>query len=143
MDVGREKLSFAVHGWSSISAESLHVRPQEDGSYEIESLPFFFQGATLGDIVIVWEEVEGQNEAQVCGGQGNSLIRVFVPEQSDLESLHAAIKRKDLLVERFDQYGLLAVNVDKTAPYSTILNWLADEAGEVGGELEEALCRHS
>lgn len=146
MTSNETKLRFRIRqdetGFPPVTVESLHVSKITEDSYCLESIPFFFREATLGDIVVVEEEDDGLSYALVVGGERNSLVRVFVPASEQVEALTALLIELGLLFEVLKDFGIVAISISPEQSYREVLTRLEEGLDMETAGIEEVLCRH-
>ena len=146
MNSNDTKLRFRIQqdetGYPPVSVESLHVSKISEERYCLESIPFFFREATLGDIVVVEEEGDGLSYALVVGGERNSLVRVFVPASEQVEALTVLLNELGLLFEVLKDFGIVAINISPEQSYRDVLTRLEESLDMETAGMEEVLCRH-
>ena len=140
------KLSFRIEqdetGYPPVTVESLHISKISEERYCLESIPFFFREATLGDIVVVDEEDDGLSYALVVGGELNSLVRVFVPASEQVEALTVLLDEMGLLFEVLKDFGVVAISISPEQSYRDVLARLEESLDMETGGIEDVLCRH-
>jgi hypothetical protein len=146
MDSNDTKLRFRIQqdetGYPPVTVESLHLSKIAEEKYCLESIPFFFREATLGDIVFVEEEEDGLYYALVVGGERNSLVRVFVPASEQIEALTALLIAQGLLFEVLKDFGIVAISISPEQSYRDVLARLEESLDMETAGIEEVLCRH-
>ena len=137
-----EKLPFqldVVDGYPPVAAESLFVSRISPGRYALESLPFFFREATLGDQILVWEVGNGLYDASMLKRGSNGLVRVFVSEGDRRAAVADRLTNSGVIFEVLPQYGLVSVNTVSCESHSELVQWLLDFCG-IGAVEEVFLC---
>jgi hypothetical protein len=113
-----------------------------DGTYEIDNVPFFVRGVSVGDRVSVVRHELGLLFRQLIVSGGHSTLRVlFADGQEDhaaITQLRQILRRLGCASELSHVPGLLAVDVPPTAALSQVRSFL--QTGHERGlwDLEES-----
>jgi hypothetical protein len=133
-----EKLRFqleVVDGYPPVAVENLFVSRMAPGRYVLESLPFFFREATLGDEILVWEVGDDRHDASMLKRGSNGLLRVFVSDCDRRAALADRLSNSGVIFEVLPEYGLVSVNTVSCESHSELVQWLLDFCGM--GAVEE------
>src|ERR1700704_5869826 len=102
-------------GYPPASVESVWVRPTPNvGEYVLDSIPFFIQEATIGDVVLVREQDGHLQFARIVRRSHNSLVRVVFFEPTYVERVNEQLVTLGCLTEYIEAHKLLAVSVPDT-----------------------------
>ena len=141
------KLRFKIvqdeDGYPPVAIESLHVEKLGELTYKIDSLPFFFNEATLDDTVVVYEaEDDAFRVLAVRKSSGNSLLRIVYECETKREQLLDKLRQEGFAFEGLESYSLISVNVSKQTPYGPFRQWLEEFTSDGRADFEEAILRH-
>jgi hypothetical protein len=129
--------------------EYLWGRELEDGTFEIDNIPFFVRGVSVGDRVSVVRHELGLLFRQLIASGGHSTLRVLLADgQEDqagadpaITQLRQILRRLGCTSELCHVPGLLAVDVPPSAAVQQVRSFL--QTGHERGlwDLEEACVR--
>jgi Domain of unknown function (DUF4265) len=125
-------------GYPPASVESLWALPLNEGHFQVDNIPFFATGVSLGDIVSATQEEGAFRFQEIVQPSGHSTFRVAISEAADVPAVRAIIEQKGCSVEQSHLPRLIAVDVPPSIPLDSILPVL--EAGREQGrwDYEEA-----
>lgn len=130
-------------GYPPYQFENVWAIPQQDGTYEVASIPYFSYDAALGDVVTAAEDPseDGLFFTGLVRESGNSVIRVSVRDAQ--EHIRLAEKLHTMGCE-FESLGsLLAVNIPAATPYAPIFEVLLEGQEDARWGFEEAVLCHT
>jgi hypothetical protein len=125
--------------------EYLWGRERGDGTFEIDSVPFFVRGVSVGDRVSVVRHELGLRFRHLIASGGHSTLRVLFADQQGqagadpaIAQLRQILRRLGCTSELSDVPGLLAVDVPPTAAVPQVRSFL--QTGHERGlwDLEES-----
>lgn len=138
LDPSRTLLKFRLH--QAAEVEEIWALRQEDGTFEIESVPFRSHEAAVGDIVTAYE-VDGDfifsERVKRCG---NSLIWIWIHNLDELDSARAELGALGCDAEI--DGAVLAVNVPADVSYAPIATFLDEGDRAERWTFEEAILSH-
>ena len=126
-------------GLTPFSVERVWVSPREDGTFEIDNIPFFSYDVAVGDIVRAEEEDGDLFFDEVVQASGNSVIRVKLYAEAERKPLYAELQALGCDVEAFGT--LVAVNIPAQVAYEPVLAFLTQGQEDDRWGVEEALIR--
>ena len=127
-------------GLTPFSVERVWVSPREDGTYEIDNIPFFSYDVAVGDIVRAEEDGGDLFFEEVVQASGNSVIRVKLHAEAERLPLYAELQALGCDAEAFGT--LVAVNVPARIPYEPIFALLKQGQEDDRWGFEEAVLHH-
>lgn len=127
------------YGYPPYTIERLWVSPREDGTYEIDNIPFFSYDVAVGDIVRAEEEDGDLFFEEVVQASGNSVIRVKLRAEAERTPLYAELQALGCDAEAFGT--LVAVNIPAQVAYEPVLTFLTQGQEDDRWGVEEALIR--
>jgi hypothetical protein len=138
LDPSRTLLKFRLH--QAAEVEEIWALRQEDGTFEIESIPFHTCEAAVGDIVKA-QEVDGDFFfIERVKRSGNSVIRVQVQNSDELANLRTELHA--LGCDSEVDGAALAVNVPAEVSYAPIAQLLNEGERARRWKFEEAILGH-
>lgn len=142
----RVKIHFKLvqddEGYPPVSVESVWAAIGPSGSgYVLDSIPFFAQRATLGDLVsaregegVLWfEEVRARSR--------NSLVRAVLFEPARCEEIRRALGDLGCQTEWDQPHKLIAVNVPPSTPLRAVETYLDERLAAGWLDYEEPILR--
>lgn len=130
-------------GYPPFRSERLWAMPLPDGTYSIDSIPFFVMGISAEDVVEALD-VDGMLRFQrLVRASGISTFRIAPNATEDLESVRADVIRLGGRCESSEQLRILAVEIAEAADILPFLDYLLDEKEKGGIDFEEGALRHS
>lgn len=107
----REQLDgYPLEEWESIWAKRVALN-----NYQIDNIPFYAIGISLGDIIET-KELNGQNIFEnIVHKSENSTIRVFFKNKIDEENFANKIETLGCEFEKSGIQGLISVNIPKSS----------------------------
>lgn len=131
--------------WHDHGTESTWVLPLNDGTYQIENVPYYVYGISYGDVVSAKREDAFLVFDSVVERSGHSTYRIFLatPEaENGFESNWEPLAKLGCTYERATDY-LIAVDVPPTSDIFAV--YAALEAGEKleYWDFEEGHCGHA
>lgn len=133
-----------IDDYPPVSVESAWTieTPEDEGyGYVMDSIPFFFSLATLGDRISVEEEGGKLWFKGVVRRSGNSLIRVVLFDPSRTEEVRSALRRLGCDVEALSSYNLLAVSVPENVSLVEVQTYLKAMVDDSVIDYEEPILR--
>jgi hypothetical protein len=129
-------------GYPPYLFESIWVVRQQDGAFEVASIPFFSYDVALGDVVQAAEEPDddGLFFKELVRESGNSVIRVRVADEQEREQLAGQLGAMGCETESLG--SLLAVSIPAQILYGPILQVLMQGQESDRWGFEEAVLCH-
>lgn len=122
--------------------ERFRARRLEDGSFEIDNIPFFVRDISVGDVVSARSH-EGEWEfSELISASGNSTLRVIVFDEAHVASTKEHLKAQGCCSELHTS-KLLSVDVPAHANLWAIRDWLSHQEAAGLLEFEDACLRHA
>ena len=140
------KIYFSIEqdtdGYPPVAVESVWAKKTAtENLFEIDNIPFFTRAATLGDIVsgeysdgTIWFK-------SLIRPAQSSLIRVVLYDVSKRPFVIENLINLVCIVERFDQYKLLAISIPNMHLFDDIVKFLDSESKNEVLDYEEAILR--
>ncbi|WP_312320656.1 DUF4265 domain-containing protein [Stenotrophomonas sp.] len=132
-----------VDDYPPAAVETVWTRPTDDGQgYIVDNIPFFITAATLDDHISVSTDDEGQRWfLENLRASANSLIRVVVFQENQLENVASALRGLGCDVEILASRCLMAVNVPSHVELGKVQDYLASEERRDLLDYEEPILR--
>jgi hypothetical protein len=129
-------------GYPPADVESLWVKPRWDGLYEIDNIPFFAKGVSVGDVVSGDVRDGALTFRELVHHSGHSTIRVIVYHPAYAKPLRAKLKELGSDSEQSHLPSLVAVDIPRNVSIATIKALLELGVVEDRWEYEEAAISH-
>lgn len=127
-------------GYTPFSIERVWVSARENGTFEIDNIPFFSYDVAMGDVVSAEEDDGDMYFEKLIEASGNSVIRVKLPNEAEVLRLHHELRALGCDSESFGT--LLAVNVPAHVDYEPVFRLLQDGEDQDRWGFEEAVLCH-
>ncbi len=138
LDPSRTLLKFRLH--QAAGVEEIWALRREDGTFEIESIPFQSYEAAVGDVVKAQEVGGDFFFSERVKRSGNSVIRVRIQDPDELVNLRAELHA--LGCDSEVDGAALAVNVPAEVLYAPIAKILNEGVRARRWNFEEAILCH-
>jgi hypothetical protein len=103
--------------------------PLPEGSYRIESIPYYVRGISKGDVIDVATQGARRFAKRLVEASGNSTIRIWTDDIDTSEYVMEQLRLRGCEVDNEHEPKLVAVSVPGEVEYSEILRWIAEGAG--------------
>lgn len=125
----RCKIAFRLvrdeDGYPPFAIETVWAKETElNNQYEIDSIPFFAQQATFGDVVIANGDTPPVVFTRVVRRSRNSLIRVVFHDAALMPTVRADLEALGCSMESFVERSLLAVNIPGAVSLELVQKYL-------------------
>ncbi|MEW6226126.1 MAG: DUF4265 domain-containing protein [Chloroflexota bacterium] len=137
----RRRVTFELQpdegGNPPVASETLWATHLGGDAYELDNIPFFAIGVSLGDVVEAPEADGLPTFVRVLRRGGHATLRVAT-EEAAIADIRAALVELGASTELSHLPSLVSVDVPPTAPLDAILALLADRAADGNLDWEEA-----
>lgn len=138
---GFVKIIFPVQldedGYPGVSSEGIWARKLNDGSYEVDSIPFYVNDLSVGDIIAAADAEGRLMFANIIHKSTNNTLRVFLldslPEYTS--QLKTKLRNLGAEIESFDE-RYFSVNLPQGISLSKIEELLSSEVSSKKLEYE-------
>jgi hypothetical protein len=136
------KLEQDDDGYPPATVETLWGTPTDNGTFVIDSIPFFVKGIAAGDEVTVTRE-----ENRLCFNErtkisDHSTIRIVFYQPAQIPQIRQTIEGFGCQSEWCDGYKLAAIDVPGKADYEKVSEYLRALAEREVVDYEESALRH-
>ncbi|WNG46390.1 DUF4265 domain-containing protein [Archangium minus] len=124
-----------------VEYERLWARPLGEGLFEIDNIPFFVRGISVGDVVAAQQ---GKGEvvfSELVRASGNSTLRIIVFDESHVEEVRRQIQALGCSTE-LNVSKMLGVDVPPRIDLQAVREWLMEKQSSGTLEFEDACIRH-
>lgn len=136
------RLEKGADDYPPAEVERLWARTLEDGSFEIDNIPFFVRDISVGDVVSARSQ-EGEWEfSELLRASGNSTLRVIVFDPAQVASTREYLQAQGCSSELHTS-KLLSVDVPAQVDLWAIRDWLSRQEAAGLLEFEDACLRHA
>jgi hypothetical protein len=136
------KLPRGDDGYPPVDWENLWAIPLSDGSYLVDSVPFYVKLISSGDVVAA-SHVDGQLTFQkFLAAGGHSTVRVIVYEVDRVAELRSKLSGLGCATELSNVPSFFSVDVPPDVNLSAVVNFLERFAGQGVLDYEEASIQH-
>ena len=135
------KLEREDEDYPPVDYERLWARPLEDGSFELDNIPFFVRGISVGDVVAARP---GEGEfvfSELVLESGNSTLRVIVFDEAHVEKVRRQLQELGCATE-LNVSKMLGVDVPPQVDLQAVRTWLMEMQSAGALEFEDACLRH-
>jgi hypothetical protein len=129
-------------GYPPYERENLWAWPLPEGSYRIESIPYYVRGISKGDVIDVATQGARRFAKRLVEASGNSTIRIWTDDIDTSEYVMEQLRLRGCEVDNEHEPKLVAVSVPGDVEYSEILRWIAEGAADDRWDFEEACIAH-
>ncbi|KFA94690.1 DUF4265 domain-containing protein [Archangium violaceum] len=135
------KLEREDEDYPPVDYERLWARPLEDGLFELDNIPFFVRGISVGDVVAARP---GEGEvvfSELVRESGNSTLRVIVFDETHVEKVRRQFQELGCSTE-LNVSKMLGVDVPPQVDLQAVRTWLMEMQSAGALEFEDACLRH-
>ncbi len=141
------KIAFELEededGYPPLAVETLWAWSVEDGYYCLDSIPFFAHEVSPGDVVETKEEFGQSVFKRVVRPSANSVVRIYVTDESDTQTARIAFKGLGCESELSNLPKLFALEIPESSDFEAISSLLEEGVTNGRWEYEEACMRHT
>ncbi|MCY1079685.1 DUF4265 domain-containing protein [Archangium lansingense] len=135
------KLEKEEEDYPPVDYERLWARPLAEGLFEIDNIPFFVRGISVGDVVAAQQ---GQGEvvfSELVRASGSSTLRVIVFDATHVEDVRSRLQALGCSTE-LNVSKMLGVDVPAKTDLQAVRAWLMEKQSLGSLEFEDACIRH-
>lgn len=136
------KLEKEDEDYPPVDYERLWARRLDDGSFELDNIPFFVREISAGDVVTAQQE-NGEEVvfSELVRASGSSTLRIIVFDESRVEDVRRRLQEVGCSTE-LNVSKMLAVDVPPQVDLQAVRTWLLEEQSSGTLEFEDACIRH-
>jgi hypothetical protein len=136
------KLEKEDEDYPPVDYERLWARRLDDGSFEIDNIPFFVRGISAGDVVAAQQE-NGEEVvfSELLSASGSSTLRIIVFDESHVADVRRRLQELGCSTE-LNVSKMLAVDVPAQVDLQAVRSWLMEQQSSGALEFEDACIRH-
>lgn len=137
------RLEQDADGYPPNNWESLWAREITESQFQIDNIPFFVRGISLGDIVTA-ENSDGELRFKhLVSRSGNSVIRVIVFDIEEVTELRNELRKLGCASEQSHIEGLFAISIPSSVQIGSVDELLRSGEAQGKWEYEDASIRHN
>ncbi|MFY0566156.1 DUF4265 domain-containing protein [Archangium lansingense] len=135
------KLEKEDEDYPPVDYERLWAKPLGQGLFEIDNIPFFVRGISVGDVVAA-QQGEGEVVfSALVRASGSSTLRVIVFDATHVEEVRSRLRELGCSTE-LNVSKMLGVDVPAQADLRAVRAWLMVKQSVGSLEFEDACIRH-
>lgn len=129
-------------GYPPYERENLLAAPLPEGSFRIESIPYYVRGISKGDVIDVATQGARRFAKRLVEASGNSTLRIWTDDEETSQRVMDQLEALGCEVDNEHDPKLVAVNVPAYTDYRRVLAWVVEGAENDRWDYEEACIAH-
>ncbi|EOI5800021.1 DUF4265 domain-containing protein [Cronobacter dublinensis] len=130
-------------GYPPVSYESVWLKRNGNGEYELDNIPLYIYGVSKGDVITF----QKSNDEYVVGGiakrKGHSTLRIYINEAQQKESVISALQSLGGHIGTSASAALFSLDIPSDIPFLRIDAFLKSKYDDGILDYEDACLQHS
>jgi len=127
-----------VNDYPPASRERIWAKLLNDTECQVDSIPFFVNGISLGDVITIVQRKDKYHFAGLVAESGHSTLRVIFFDEGRISSLRSELRKMGCSSELFSKLGLIAIDVPPNVSLQNVAALLTQGENQGYWEYEEA-----
>ncbi len=135
------KLEKEDEDYPPVDYERLWARPLGNSLFELDNIPFFVRGISVGDVVAAHPREGEVVFSKLVRASGSSTLRIIIFEESHVEEVRRQLQKLGCTTE-LNVSKMLGVDVPAQVDLQAVRTWLMEQQSSGTLEFEDACIRH-